>query len=95
MGGRIEGGGGGVGTASAGEWWEGEGTYHSDACVGFILWDETLKGKALKTEGRGRCVPLCIGRQPPPAPHQAACGSQVALLGKNGGATDLKARGSE
>jgi len=41
---------------SAGEWWEGKGVHLSDMCPGLILWDEILKGKKLKAEGReGMC----------------------------------------
>ena len=58
----VEGGLGEENPASAGEWWEEEGTHLSDACLGFILWDKSLKGKELKTEARGGYVPLCIGR---------------------------------
>lgn len=70
------------------------GTHLSDPGLGFILWDKTLKGKELKTEARGGCV-LSALEDSLPAPHQAACGSQGALKGKNSGATDLKARRSE
>lgn len=63
----------------------------SDACPGIILWDEILKGKKLKAEDRGGVCPPLHWKTAP----QAACGPQVALLGKNGGATDLMARRSE